>query len=124
MTEPVKRYYVSTYGGIGTPRLVEMSEQYQRETGALGLIKGEDYARLEQECERLREERDSFQRVGIRTMEERDATLKQVEGLRGALEKAALAMWNSEANMDNEAAEAEVALSDAALLAEPCAPTK
>lgn len=40
------------------------------------MVFASDYERLEQECAHVREERDSFQRVGIRTMEERDTALQ------------------------------------------------
>lgn len=38
------------------------------------------------------------------------ALAAECQRLRGALERAALAMWRSEANMDNEAADADAAL--------------
>lgn len=109
MTETVKRYYVGISGGI--PRLVEMSEQYQRETGFLGLISGEDYASLEQECDQHRNmagcmdllRKDMieagvvgescspmFMTEGVlgyigKLQAQHAAALKQVEGLRAAL---------------------------------------
>lgn len=74
-----------------------------------------DYDRLEQECEQWHQlcaeaqvQRDQYQ-------DQRDAALKQVEVFRAALAKAALSMWHSESNMDNEAADAEEVLAGAAL---------
>lgn len=48
-------------------------------------------------------------------MHERDQLKAENEALRAALEVAALAMWNSEANMDSEAAAVEEALANAAM---------
>lgn len=45
--------------------------------------------------------------------DERDAAQARVAELVAALERAATAMWNSEANMDNAAAEAEEAIGNA-----------
>lgn len=45
--------------------------------------------------------------------QERDAAQARVAELIAALERAATAMWNSEANMDNEAADAEEAIGNA-----------
>lgn len=92
-----------------------------------GYVRAADYTRLEQECAHLREERDSFQRVGIRTMEERDAALKQMEGLQA---DAARYRWiftvhSSEAAFiladDKAHVDAEI---DLILQAGPCVPTK
>lgn len=46
---------------------------------------------------------------------ERDQLKAENEAIRAALEVAALAMWNSEANMDSEAAAVEEALANAAM---------
>ena len=51
MSSEVKRYYISMVGNLVC--LKEMTTEYAAETGFAGLIKGEDYATLEAECERL-----------------------------------------------------------------------
>lgn len=48
-----------------------------------------------------------------RIQQERDAARSRLAELLAALERAAHAMWNSEANMDNEAAAAEEAIGNA-----------
>lgn len=107
MTEPVKRYWHIPNVGFD---LLD-PKYYEDEPG---YVHHDDYASLEQECSHLREERDSFQRVGIRTMGERDAALKQVEWLRGILHRASKSESRAEF----------MQIIDAALPAKPCATTK
>ena len=48
-----------------------------------------DYDALAAECERLREERDSYQRIGIRNMQACDAALAELAALKGGQEAVA-----------------------------------
>lgn len=47
----VKRYYVGVQGGL--PRLVEMTPEYEAETGFKGLVHGSDYDTLRTANQRL-----------------------------------------------------------------------
>lgn len=72
MTNTVKRYSYGYHAdGFGEGRTLGLIE---REDG--NLVRYEDY-------ELLREQRDSFQRVGIRAIEERDALRAELEAARG-----------------------------------------
>ena len=100
--------------------------QHDRHLGAL-----EDYAdaatpavvlALIAENEAIKAQFDECARLFVDATEqackaqrERDQLKAENESLRAALEVAALAMWNSEANMDSEAAAVEEALANAAM---------
>lgn len=56
---------------------------------------------------------DHVSRISEKFKAERDAALARVAELVAALERAATAMWNSESNMDNEAAAVEEAIGNA-----------
>jgi hypothetical protein len=118
MTEPVKRWHM--------PRGTSISEHEDGE-----FVLSTDYARLEQECETWKitaagemDRRDEMQA-------ERDAALKQVEGLREALQAFTGAAYpvshqiNSRGyNWSQAYLDEALALASVALQAEPCAPTK
>lgn len=49
--QTIKRYYI----GINPPRLVEITPAYLRDTGANGLVKGEDYDAMARRVDLLQE---------------------------------------------------------------------
>ena len=78
MTEPVKRY---------DPNYAEISLAYDLVVEADDgmFVMHDDYARLEQECERLSNELNNMRISWGLMQSEREAALKQVEALRGDL---------------------------------------
>lgn len=111
MTEPVKRWHM--------PRGTSISEHEDGE-----FVLSTDYARLEQENARIAGRLQNVQ-------EGRDAALKQVEGLREALQAFTGAAYpvshqiNSRGyNWSQAYLDEALALASVALQAEPCAPTK
>ena len=74
MTEPVKRYNLrQNMPATATTFLPDV------------VVSATDYARLEQECERLSNELNNMRFSWGLMQSEREAALKQVEGLRGLL---------------------------------------
>lgn len=57
--QPIKRYYI----GINPPRLVEMTPAYVRDTGANGLVKGEDYDALAVKLEQSHQREAALQEM-------------------------------------------------------------
>lgn len=57
--QPIKRYYI----GTNPPRLVEMTPAYVRDTGANGLVKGEDYDALVLELEQSHQREAALQEM-------------------------------------------------------------
>ena len=85
MTDPVKRYDCSSGGARFCQGCYTMEECEHGD-----YVQHEDYARLEQECERLRNELNNMRISWGLMQSEREAALKQVEGLRDLL-----ADWSS-----------------------------
>ena len=93
MTEPVKRYYIMESAVV--PMLDKQMTytplvNYKTDVHVIPLVMDADYARLEQECERLSNELNNMRISWGLMQSEREAALKQVEWLRDLL-----ADWSS-----------------------------
>lgn len=67
---------------------------------------------LASDYDNLQDDRDQQYDMKVKAREQRDKMCAENKRLREAVKKAATAMWNSEANMDNEAADIEEILAD------------
>ena len=65
------------------------------------VVRLSDYDALAAECERLRDERDSYQRIGIRNMQACDAALAELAALKGGQEAGKL-QWPEIVGLVNE----------------------
>ncbi len=67
---------------------------------------------LASDYDSLQGDREQQYDMKVKAREQRDKMCAENKRLREALKKAATAMWSSEANMDNEAADIEEILAD------------
>ena len=94
MTEPVKRYYIME-SAVGPMLDKQMTYtplvNYKTDVHVVPLVMAADYARLEQECERLSNELNNMRISWGLMQSEREAALKQVERLTAMLHRASKA---------------------------------